>query len=209
MNVIKGDLWDHMWFVYEIIGIYLVMPVIHNFMQQGTRNILILTALLFVFNILFYQTNEYFRVGVNIPFTGYLFYICFGGAVAKLKVNKKLAYLAYLTGIVSLIYIIICSEKQQMGYKDWAVCAMAMSVFVAVSEMEIKSNKAIHCIAKCTWGIYLIHPFFINVIIKLIKIDLLTSSPYIKLFLFAVVVSLISFISTYILRKIPLVKKLF
>ena len=32
-NVISGNLWDHMYFVYLIIGIYLVLPVLHCFWQ--------------------------------------------------------------------------------------------------------------------------------------------------------------------------------
>ena len=32
LNVFTGNLWDHMWFIYAIIGVYLVMPVLHSFM---------------------------------------------------------------------------------------------------------------------------------------------------------------------------------
>ena len=82
-NVIVGNIWDHMWFVYEIIGIYLVMPVIHTFMQQGRKNILVLTSLLFVFGILLPTLEKYVDVGINIPFGGYLFYVCLGGGISQ------------------------------------------------------------------------------------------------------------------------------
>ena len=95
------------------------------------------------------------------------------------------------------------------GYRNILVCLIAMSIFLLVSQMEIRSNKLILKISECTWGIYLIHPFFINIAIKVLKIDLLTSLPYVKLFVFTVLIAVISFVATYILRKIPFVKKLF
>lgn len=209
LNVISGNLWDHMWFVYTIIGIYLVMPIIHHFMQEGNRNILILTALLFVFNILFPTIEKWISVGVVFPFNGYLFYVCFGGAAAKFKMNKIQSCFIYLTGLLSVAWIVSDAENHVFGYQHLAVCLMAMSIFLSVSKMDIKQNKLLLCISKCTWGIYLLHPFFINVAIKLLNIDVVTSLPYIRLFLFAVVVSFASFLSTYILRKIPLIRKLF
>lgn len=208
-NVIEGNLWDHMWFVYTIIGIYLVMPVIHLFMQQGNRNILILTALLFFFNILFPAIEKQISVGIVFPFSGYLFYVCFGGLVAKLKINKKLSYFIYLTGLLSIIWIILEADNHKFGYKHLAVCSIAMSIFFIISKMNIKPSKVLLEISKCTWGIYLIHPLFINIALKLLHIDFVTSQPYLKLLLFAVIVFLASFLATYILRKIPFIKKLF
>ena len=209
LNVIRGNLWDHMWFVYTIIGIYLVMPIIHHFMQQGNRNIIILTMLLFFFNILVPTLEKWISIGVVFPFSGYLFYVCFGGTVAKLKIDNKLSYFIYLTGLLSVVWIILGAENHKFDYKHLAVCLMAMSIFLLISKMDIKPNKFLLRISKCTWGIYLIHPFFINVAIKLLDIDVVTSQPYIRLFVFAVIVSFTSFLATYILGKIPFVKKLF
>lgn len=208
-NVISGNLWDHMWFVYAITGIYLVMPVIHTFMQQGISNICILTALLFLFNILFPTIEEWLSVEVILPFGGYLFYVCLGGAVAKINISNKLLNVFPFAGLLSIVWIVLGANTQKFGYNHLAVCIMTMSLFLIINKINIKPNKLILCISDCTWGIYLIHPFFINVAIKLLKVDVLTSQPYVRLFVFAVVISCISFLSVYILRKIPLVKKLF
>lgn len=208
-NVISGNLWDHMWFVYAIIGIYLVMPVIHTFMQQGTSNICILTALLFLFNILFPTIEEWISVEAVLPFGGYLFYVCLGGAMAKINISNKLSHTISFAGLLSSVWIVFGATTQKFGYNHLAICLITMSLFLMINKINIKPNKLILCISNCTWGIYLIHPFFINVAIKLLKVDVLTSQPYVRLFVFAVVISCASFLSTYILRKMPLVKKLF
>ena len=148
-------------------------------------------------------------IGVNIPFGGYLFYVCFGCMMAKINVNKKITIVTYVTLFVSTLTIILISKDIQLGYKNLVICAVAMSVFVLIIKMEIKPNKILLCISNCTWGIYLIHPFFINIVIKLLKIDVLSSYAYIKLFVFAIVVTVVSFFTAYVLRKIPIVKKLF
>lgn len=209
LNVISGNLWDHMWFVYSIIGVYLVMPVIHSFMQQGAKNVCILTGLLFFFTIFCPAINKWLPIGIDFPFGGYLFYVCLGGAIAKCRIKKELLYFCCLSGGLSIMCMVTVAGTHSFGYRDMLVCLIAMSIFLIVNKIDIKPNKLILKISECTWGIYLIHPFFINIAIKLLKIDLLTSLPYVKLSVFALIVSIISFITTYMLRKIPFIKKLF
>lgn len=209
LNVISGKSWDFLWFVYSIIGIYLVMPIIHHFMQREDKDIWTLTALLFIFNILFPTIKEWVTIGVTFPFGGYLFYVCLGGIIAKLKIDEKKTYIIYLMGLLSFVWIVLGNRNSEIGYKHVAVCLMAISIFLFVSKMNIKPNALLLCVSKCTWGMYLIHPFFINAAVKVLEIDFLTSFPYIKLFVFAVIVSFASFITTYTFRKIPLIKRLF
>ena len=209
LNVISGNLWDHMWFVYNIIGIYLVMPVIHLFLSKDIKNAATLTALLFVFNIVLPTFMDYFTVGINLPFGGYLFYVCLGGTIAKLKINPRFSLFVYLLGLISVIWIVFGIENCNFGYNHLTVCAMATSIFLTVSQMDTKANKLISCISQCTWGIYLIHPFFINVAVKVLRIDVLSTNIYINLFVICGIIFILSSFTTYILRKTPIVKKLF
>lgn len=207
-NVITGNLWDHMWYIYSLIGIYLVMPVIHLFLKQDKKSVIVLTALLFVFNILLPTFEEFVSFGVSIPFGGYLFYVCFGGIVAQINTDKISPFI-YIFGFLSVVWIIIGSKNYEFGYKHLAVCAVAMSIFLITQRINVKPSSLLLCISKCTFGIYLIHPFFINLAIKLLGIDFVSSYAYAKLLAFAAIVSIVSFFTTYILRKIPLIKKLF
>ena len=209
LNVIAGDLWDHMWYVYAIIGIYLVMPVIHRFMHQDRENGLILTALLFVFHILSPAFEDFLPVGVQLPFDGYLFYVCMGGLLAQQELSKKWTAAIYLAGILALGWLLLFWGYWDLGYCHPVVCAMAVSVFLFVSRLNVKSGKLLLGLSACTWGVYLIHPFFINVAVKVLEIDVLTSYAYVKLLALLLAVLAVSFGGTYVLRKIPLMKKLF
>ncbi len=207
-NVITGDLWDHMWFIYSIIGIYLVMPIIHCFMQQGEKNILILTGLLFFFTILCPSMEEYISIGVEFPFGGFLFYVCFGGMISKCKVNKRLLLFSGLIGGLSVVYVIV-ADNHVLNYTYLPVCLIAMSIFSIVSQLNMKPNKLVLKVSECTFGIYLIQPLFVNIALKLLRIDLLSNLPGVRLCVFATLIFAASLVTTYVLRKIPVVKKLF
>ncbi len=209
LNVVSGNLWDHMWYVYATIGIYLVMPVIHLFLKKDKHNALILTTLLFAFNILIPTFEEVISIGVMFPFGGYLFYVCFGGVIAEYEIDKKCRFITYLLGLASIVWVCLGIEHQTFGYAHLAVCAVATSIFLIVVRLDIKPQKFLLCFSQCTWGIYLIHPLYINIIIKVLKVNVLSSGTYIKLSILLLVVLSASFVTTYIIRKIPLVKKLF
>lgn len=211
LNVISGHSWVHMWFVYTIIGIYLVIPVIHCFMQKSDENIYIFTGLLFLFNILLPAINRsgLIYIIIDFPFCGYLFYVCFGGLVAKCKVGKLCYYLFPILGLISVIYIILFSHNQSFDYNSLSICILAISIFLTINNIVIKQNTFISKLATCTWGIYLIHPLFINIILKFLKMDLLSSMSYIKLPLFCISIFLLSYIFVCIFKKFPLIKKLF
>lgn len=208
-NVLSGDIWDHMWFVYSIIGIYLVLPVIYYFMKLGKTDGYILTTLLFAFSILIPTFDGLVSIKSILPFGGYLFYVCFGGLVAQNNISNKTLHLIIFAGLLSCAWIVLGVSTQNFDYKHLAVCLMALSIFLVFSKLDIEPRKMILLLSNCMWGVYLIHPFFINIAIKLFKIDFLTSMPYIKLCVFAVIIFCSSVLSTCVLRKIPLIKKLF
>ena len=154
--------------------------------------------------------EEWFSIGVDFPFGGYLFYVCFGAVIAKCKLKRWFYYICYFLGGFSAIFIITKYDNHYLfGNKSLAVCLMSMSIFLIVSGIKVKQNKYILKISECTLGIYLLHPLFINLAIKLFKIDLLTTLPYIKLLVFFGLITVVAFICTFILRKIPLIKAIF
>lgn len=209
VNVFTGNLWDHMWFIYALIGIYLVMPVLHSFIQQSKENAIILTSLLFFFNILCPTFEKWIHLGILFPFSGYLFYVCYGGTIAKYKICKSQKYLCCFLGLLSIIWIIMSKNSSSYGYDHLSISLMAVSMITIFTDLAIAPNNLIAKISECTLGIYLIHPFFINVALKLFKLNMGSGMPYLKLLIFATAIFFISFISTCIVRRIPILKKLF
>lgn len=213
MRVINGRVWDFMWYIYAIIGIYLVMPLLHGFLQKDKGDALILTGLLFIFTILLPAAGDYITIGIDFPIGGYLFYVCMGGIIAKYPPKQTTLWKFLCGGMVAAycaaVFIGYSFSLIWNPYLDPLVCAASVSLFFLVSNLPVRSSKALHVVASCTWGIYLLHPFFINIFLKLFHLDLLSVLPGVKLPLFGLALFALSLASTYILRKLPLVKYLF
>lgn len=211
--VLEGKLWDFMWYVYAIIGVYLVMPVLHSFLQKGKKEVLTFTALLFLFTILFPSLSAWFTVGIDFPIGGYLFYICAGGAMARFPVRKSGLWKLICTAVVVLYCVAVFGGYSFSliwnPYLDPLVCVASVALFFLVSNLDIRGNQAIRTFGACTWGIYLFHPLFLNLILKVLHLDLVSSLAIVKLPLLTLVLLVLSFGLTFILRKIPLVKHLF
>ncbi|MBQ8663366.1 MAG: acyltransferase [Eubacterium sp.] len=77
-DVLNGNLWDHMWFVYAIIGIYMVLPVFKPFFAlSSTKTIALLTGLLCLFTIIFpiLETKFDYSIPIVFPIQEYMFYV--------------------------------------------------------------------------------------------------------------------------------------
>ena len=210
INVISGQLWDHMWFVYTIIGIYLVLPVIHCFLQQDLKSVITITGLLFIFTILTPYLDKWIHIGIRFPFDGVLFYVFFGGTVAKINTKKEWRYIYLIIIALCMVYMVIFSRID-----NWeniihpAGCLMSMNLFLLWKDINVKPSNVLLTLSGLSWGVYLIHPFFINVAVKGFKINLVGTMAWLKMIIFFCIISLLSFGTVYILKKTPMVQKLF
>lgn len=207
-NVIAGNLWDHMWFVYSIIGIYLVLPVLHTFINTSKESAWILTGILFVFSVLFPFIERWLCVGVHLPFGKYLFYVCVGGIIARYSLSNKSKLICYILGFISIFRVILGRFESVLTYTDPSICLMAVALFVLFSEKKNGKFRVVHTLAKDAWGMYLLHPFVINLVLKFMSIDVLTAFPFMRLFIFAVGTISVTYGMIFVLRKIPVIKRI-
>jgi surface polysaccharide O-acyltransferase-like enzyme len=209
--VIAGNIWEHMWYVYWIIGLYIIMPVIHCYFHQSDRGCIFFTGILFVFGIILYTLNKVYPIGIQLPIDGYLFYICFGCLMAKYKdkLCSKWTVISLIVFCISVLFVVVNLERFSFGYKHPIICLMSMSLFCFVIKSHATPHIFISRIAQYTWPIYLIHPLFINIFYKVFKLNLLQGNPYCNLLVFAILVFTMSLLISIILRKIPWIKRIF
>lgn len=216
-DVLVGFLWDHMWYVYAIIGIYLVLPVLKPFFKHSSvRSIALLTGLLFVFTVLLKDlensTGYVFPVSVPMANPAYpAFYICAGGLISKLTLPKKTALIGLITfclSVISCFLVMMLVPKLEIWTNIFSAIS-AISLFLAVKILaeNIREISWIRCIADCSFGIYLFHQFFINVLVKLLRFYPLRSFPVLSVIGSWIAVVLGAFAVTWLLRKIPLIRK--
>lgn len=139
-----------------------------------------------------------------------MFYVCFGGVIAKYGIRKREIIVISIAGLMSAAYLgVHYNGKIAESIDLLAVCTMALAVFLIFEHMKIQPSRLLLTLAKCSWGIYLLHPLIINVALKVMKLDFVSYMPYVKIPLLAICTFTLSFAITYLLRKIPFVSKLF
>lgn len=212
-DVLTGNLWDHMWFLYSIIGVYLILPILKKFYANSTEcEIKYFVALLFVFSILaplIYEITDY-KIPIELPASSSLFYVCVGGLITKKKQNRNVAFsiCGFCLCSVATFLLTIFVEEGTV-FIPLLNCISAVSLFLAVLSMASSNEepKLIRSFSNCTFGIYLFHPFYINVMLKLLHIYPLQYSHLIALTIACIVIIGLSFATTYMLRCIPFIKK--
>ena len=222
LDVYSGNLWDHLWFVYMIIGLYIVTPTIKVFLAQAKNSdIKYLLVVLFSFNCIvpFLNSITGVKFGVYIPInTIWLFYYLLGYAL-----HFEVFSIREVTSIIFiLIGLLWCTFGQCLpnmtkvtgatlayaGTNDIIAVLMATGIFsLAKNKCTHKANFLDTFINPLSFGVYILHALFINFILKAAHF---TPEKYSYLSVWLVVFSVTSIgsiVSVWILRKIPFVKK--
>ena len=218
LDVIQSNLFDHMWYLYEIIGLYLLIPVFSAFLKNNTKNLYIIIGLLFGIGFLIPEILSLFELsfGIRMGLNKYALYLFLGAAAYRMdtKVLRKL-----LVPSVVVLALILCGqayvsfvldEMIALSYLDSYVVLMSCCVFCIFKNLFDKEqfdNKFINELAGCTWGIYLLHPFIIHVFGKLFRFDIVSYNNLIAFPICCVVIFVLSFLVTFVLRRIPFIRR--
>lgn len=215
--VISGKTWDVMWYLYMLIGIYLVMPIISGFAascdQKTYRYIL---AVLFIFNGVISVINSQFGdiIAFYLPCGSMsMFYVLMGNYLYKYRpdINKILV----AAGIIipaTAIFIISINGILLKSVAIWLECSSPIIAVMSVSTVLLfmnieKENKFFSFIADNSFGIYVIHCFFIHIINKIFHIYPDMYPIYLSVPIIFIVVFGASLITAFVIRRIKTVRK--
>jgi surface polysaccharide O-acyltransferase-like enzyme len=165
-SVILGKPYYHMWYLYMIIGLYLVTPLINNTINHISRNTLWMSAILLMlfgmFNSFFdkfYDNNVHFLLW----FVNYLGYFIIGYLIKDFKKNWSNILLLFvyaltstLISILSYFTIITYNNLYFYGYLSPLVIISSLSFFKLFHQIELKKS-IFSKISNLSFGVYLIH----------------------------------------------------
>ena len=109
-SIIAKPVYYHMWFVYIIIPLYLVTPIIKKMMKnlddKEIRYLFLLWGITTSYSYISYFAK--INIGFNISYiSGYIGYFILGYYLYKINVNKRKRNICYIIGLLSLISTII------------------------------------------------------------------------------------------------------
>ena len=218
----------HLWFLYTIIGIYLVFPILKVFIKYSSQSIQIYFIVLWVISVSIIPFINYFS-GLSINnytpmMVGYTGYLVLGYYLAKIRITKRVFYISLFSIFISTLSTIFgtyyLSEKVGKfidffyGYFSVSTLIQAISYFIILKYIgenmfnnTIRRSRIINIISITSLGIYLIHPIYIRILRK-VGITVFNGNPIIMIPTIAILAFLLSFLTIFIIQKIPIVKQM-
>lgn len=215
LNVINGKSWGHLWYLYMLLGLYLTIPLLKVFTEHCSKEVLrytIVTIGAFVWglpiiNLLGLNSAFELPIGTYILFYPLLgFYLDNYGIKA---LDRK-----WLDGILTICcFSIICV----LSYTEWngadsilnvLYLILTISAYGLIKGVEVKNSERLWIIDRLCFGVYLIHPFFINIAYKALHLTPAQFRPnLLAVILFWIVFSAISFAASWLMSLINPLKK--
>lgn len=224
-KILNGNVRYHLWFLYIIIGLYIVTPLIRVFINGATkRQIEYFLLIGFIFSIFIptlIQINPFDELLVNFNklqvnfMGGYGLYYVLGYYLSEYEFNRKSRYFCYSLGVVSAIstisltYIISIrrggANTLFYEYMTPNVMFMSVAVFILfryfISKINFKDYQVniISKLSAISFNIYLIHDAIMVIINKMSLFNNINSFIMIPLKSFSIFIVSI-FIALIILK---------
>ncbi len=212
-NLIQGNAWEHMWYIYCLIGLYILTPFLRKFTEHAkikeAKDLLIslflFTTLIPTINFIFHlKISTFYLEGLN-----YLFIFLCGYYITNTDIfsDKHI----YIGGIIGIIGYALCCYFN-IYHSQLSVFMILETVFIvrlfSSEKIKIKPNKFINIISKYSFSIYLVHCFWLNLLNKGFHIYPDILPPIIGEITFYIYALVLSLITSIMLYKIPILKKI-
>lgn len=226
LMVLRGESWSHMWYLYLILFLYLITPLLKKILAVLPDVFLYAAMALLAIgsSILPFLAKWLERESLPVLPDGgiYLFYYLCGYLFARKSGNGRDGQPQYLLSlgrmaILTLLAGMTCSRlignySVQMAYNYPFTVILSLLLFAVVKKGQEKKAPG-RCstwmkeIAHLSFAIYLIHPVFLNVFYKFLHMTPLDFSLYWSLPLFWMLAMSLSVMGAWMLEKIPFFSK--
>ncbi|WP_163880442.1 acyltransferase [Paenibacillus favisporus] len=166
-NFLNGNIYYHLWFIYTILGLYLVVPIIRLFVQNATKQHIQYFLLLWFFGNTVLTTLEIFLgIKVAIPlnlFTDYLGYMILGSYLNMIGMTKKsriiiytISLIAFLAEIYGTYFLSVVANKGIYSYyfhHPFSITniLISISIFIFFKHLNIKCLKTHTSVITISW----------------------------------------------------------
>jgi len=208
VNLLNENSWDHMWFIYQLLGFYLMTPIIRPWLAQASRRelgVVSLTTCLLFFVCRFASKFLHFIVyyGVYLP-------QCFAYYLAGYYIHRylKFDWRWAVAGAISLTVTVF--GLAVLGW-EWAgepmrglIAPYSVAVMLAAKrylDKPVEGHRLIALLADFSFGIYIIHPLFQHLLVRVV--DIVTWPAVVADLAMTVVSLVLSIAFIWLLRFVP------
>lgn len=221
--VLENDSLRHMWYLYSLLGIYLVLPLFRLFTANAKKNEieLVLISLFAIDFVLPYISNvTSLKIAFELPLKYPVFYLFMGYYLNKSEAitrkHKNIAMI-FVVGFTILLWSLNYSYRNTdklVSYYSPFTALLSISIFVIFKNLGLidavykKHMKHINIIDRLCFGVYLMHPVLIQFTYRFLRITPLKYDiyPFITV-AFAIVFAVLSSFGSWILSLIKPLKE--
>lgn len=210
-NLLTGHCWEHMWYMYMLLGLYALTPVYKAFIDNATKrdSVIFMVLLGIMCVVLPYLKNYHLIPSLQhyLMLPVYLFvYPCGYYINEYFKPNKYTITLAVCMLAVFFLRAVYHSYhgiEAFHGYDPYAVFA-AVSIFHLSRLIRTESSSVMDKLSKHTFCIYIVHAAVLNVLFKFLHVETIVNiHPLVNYITIAIVAFLTSWLISIVLRQIP------
>ena len=214
-NLIEEKTWGHMWYIYMLIGLYILTPLLKAYTDKTSKQdysnlINILTVAIIIIPSVNWLTKSHITTFyLKNQITLYVYYYLLGQYIMRYTPKKKYAIIGLALAIITLLLCGLLTDHHLTGnkYGSLPIAILAISIFSLSKEKKWKSNKLVSTIAKQSLGIYILHMFFIHFAEIVLKIQLVNTLPVVGEIAILSSITALSALSAKILKVIPVINR--
>ncbi len=213
----------HLWYLYTLIGIYLIAPFLKILVDRCSMKQLVwLLVLMMLCTTIRPFINTVTPSGVYVYlfeplFNGYIACFLMGYILSKINYDRKVVLAFLIAGVLAFAGSLLLNHTSSssaginlVANSGYSLChyVLAAAIFVLskfVFEKRTFLKGFTSTLARCSFGIYLIHAAVIDVVSKYFMID---ASPIVSSAYVFVISFVVSFAISFLLGKIKYVKKI-
>ena len=205
-----------LWFMYPLIGLYLLTPIISPWIRTASKQTLQLYLLIWSITLLYPILSSFLDInespkGILYYFSGFAGFFLLGYYMNKYPVSLK--WLVPLALLMPLCYLVLkyldLKPSIDKMYLNLPVALMTAAWFGVVKYLCRKSKNEsprIILLSKLTFGVYLIHHLTMRVWIWKWPIIEQMTNYYLQTFAVFTLSTVISFFAVWLISKLPFSK---
>lgn len=232
LDLLSTPAYGHLWFIYTLILLFLVTPLLNTFIQNGSQKrinyiIAVWFALASVYMLFdnFKETvleNQATPTPSNIDMVVYLsgFYII-GGVVRRYKLSPKVTIAAIIFILSAVLTAVMgYSLSKSIGqpndiflfYSAPTIVTLALSCFFMLLNAPLQFSRRINLVirnlARLSVGVYFVHMLVLETLLRLCSISFDNYSSVVTILALALVSYLLSALLISLIDRVPGLKRL-
>jgi surface polysaccharide O-acyltransferase-like enzyme len=232
MVALRKPAYYHLWFLYAIMGLYLITPLLRLLVQKADGSLLRYFVCLFfigatTLTILDANTDTESMVQLNLVM-GDILYFVLGYLLGNITLSRRLvaimAAVAPIAGAVTIIgtYYLTAANHGELQQSMWwestpNIIAMSVAAFILLRHVSEqcrmvqtrRTAAVIEHLSTASFGIYLIHPLFLYAFGEGFfgfRLTAVNGNPIVYVPILVICAFAASYVATQIMQRIPVLR---